>query len=110
VPSNGASPAVLIRTLPASSEAFVRGDPTGDGETDLSDAVDVLSYLFTGGAAPGCLAAADANGTGEIDIADAVYLLGFLFGGGAPPPAPHPACGSDPGAGPPGCASYPACR
>jgi hypothetical protein len=109
VPSNGASPAVFIRTLPSSSAPFVRGDPTGDGTTDISDAVAVLSYLFTGGAAPGCLAAADANGSGKIDVSDAVYIVGFLFLGGAPPRAPYPACGGDPVSGPPGCAAFSAC-
>jgi len=114
VPANGATPAVEIRTLPGGSPSgnrFLRGDPTGDGKVDLADGVLILSYLFTGGAAPGCLAAADANASGGVDLTDAVYLLGSLFLGGALPPAPYPACGPDPSGGPPGCAaSDPACR
>jgi hypothetical protein len=109
-PPNGASPAALVTTLPAAPAAFIRGDPTGDGKVDLSDAVLVLSYLYTGGAEPGCLASADANGSDAVDLADAVFLLGFLFQAGAPPPSPYPVCGGDPGAGSLDCASDPACR
>jgi len=80
---------------------------------NLSDAIAVLSYLFTGGSAPVCLDASDANDDAKVDISDALSLLGFLFLGNAPPPPPGPlACGTDPTADAfPPCA-YPAesCR
>jgi hypothetical protein len=77
---------------------FTRGDANADGETDLSDAVFVLSYLFNGGPAPDCLDAADSNDSGDAapDLSDPIYLLSFLFLGGPEPPAPFDECGSDP--------------
>jgi hypothetical protein len=73
---------------------FVRGDATGDGSVDISDAVSILAWLFLGDAAPGCRAAADANGDGAVDVSDPLALLSFLFLGGPPPPPPFPDCGA----------------
>jgi fibronectin type III domain protein len=110
VPPNGASPSVLIQTLPSSPPApFIRGDSTGDGKLNLADVVMDLSYLYAGGARPGCLAAANANGSEGVDISDAIFLLWFLFEVGPAPVPPFPACGLDPSAASPGCASYPGC-
>lgn len=75
---------------------FLRGDSNRSGEVDISDAVNTLSYLFSGGVAIQCLDAADANDSGEIDISDAVFALGFLFLGGPDIPLPYPAMGPDP--------------
>src|SRR5687767_1502625 len=72
---------------------FVRSDANADASRNISDAVFILGYLFTGGADPPCLEAADTNGDGSINITDAVFLLGFLFLGGSAPPAPFPECG-----------------
>jgi len=73
---------------------FVRGDSNSDGVADLSDAVHMLAFQFTGGATPGCLESADVNDDGVTDVSDPVSLLGTLFGGAANPPAPYPACGA----------------
>jgi hypothetical protein len=72
---------------------FVRGDCSGDGKTDVSDAVCFLNWFFVGGAEPGCLAAASVDGAGEPSISDPVYLLTHLFLGGPPPAEPFPGCG-----------------
>jgi hypothetical protein len=77
-------------------DLFVRGDPSGDSKHNISDAVFILSYLFTGGDRPGCLDAADADGNGLLELTDAIYLLDFLFLGGPAPQAPFPECGGDP--------------
>jgi hypothetical protein len=76
------------------------GDANGDGRMDLSDAVYILSWLFTGGPAPAHLRCevaghrnGDVNGDGRIDLSDAVYLLAWRFTGG---PAPVPGCGQRP--------------
>jgi hypothetical protein len=74
---------------------FRRGDANGDGLLVLSDAIATLTFLFAGGAPPGCMAASDANDSGLIDISDAVFTLGFLFLGAAAPPPPFPECGTD---------------
>lgn len=72
---------------------FIRGECNEDGEVDLSDAVCLLEWLFSGTPAPGCVAGTNANGDKDVDIADASYLLNFLFAGTAPPTAPFPDCG-----------------
>ncbi|MBN1441547.1 MAG: CotH kinase family protein, partial [Planctomycetes bacterium] len=77
-------------------ELFVRGEVNGDGERDISDAVTILRFLFTGTAVVGCLDAADADDSGEVDISDAVTLLGHLFLDGRPLPFPCEAPGVDP--------------
>ena len=75
---------------------FIRGDCNTDAVIDLTDAVYLLNYNFTGGPPPTCIAACDADGDGEISgqVTDALYLLSFSFLGGAPPPAPFPVCGA----------------
>jgi hypothetical protein len=96
---------------------FHRGDASGEGRVDLSDAIRILAHLFLGGAAPSCADAADANDDGELNIADAAGLLGYLFVDGRRPEEPGPPpdpCGVDPdGPGAPGnlgCEAYPGCR
>jgi hypothetical protein len=75
---------------------FVRGDCDGDGSVigQVTDAIFLLAFNFTGEPEPRCLAACDANGDGEIigEVTDAVYLLAFNFLGG---PAPVPPLASD---------------
>jgi len=77
----------------SSAPRFIRGDCNSDGELAISDAIFLLSSLFTGGRDPGCMAACDGNGDGGVEISDPIYLLSFLFLGGPAPDAPHPACG-----------------
>ena len=75
---------------------FVRGDcNTSLGRVDLSDAVFGFSYLFLGGAVPGCLDACDANDDGILNLSDGIYTLSFLFGGGTALPGPFPEAGTD---------------
>ena len=76
---------------------FLRGDCNGDGQVtgQVTDAVYLLNYSFTGGTTPPCLAACDANGDGQVagSVTDGVYLLNFNFLGGPAPVAPFPDCG-----------------
>jgi len=76
-------------------EEFIRGDANGDAGIDLSDAVFVLRYLFTGGSAPACEDSADMDDSGKVDISDAAYLLNHLFKGGPTLVAPYPDLGYD---------------
>jgi N-acetylmuramoyl-L-alanine amidase len=66
------------------------GDANSNGAINLSDAVFIVAYVFSGGAAPGpCnypFGKGDANGDGAVNIGDAVYLVAYIFSGG---PAPH---------------------
>ncbi len=82
-----------IEVSPPAVPAFLRGDGSGDGNLDLTDAVCVLDWLFGGAAKPGCLAALDTNGDGQVDIADPLWLLNYLFAGGPAPVEPFPDCG-----------------
>lgn len=63
------------------SPGFPRGDANDTGEVDISDAIYLLDYLFTGGNAPRCKAAANVNAVGGVDISDAIYVLRYLFYG-----------------------------
>ncbi|MCZ6792784.1 MAG: lamin tail domain-containing protein [Planctomycetota bacterium] len=69
---------------------FIRGDPGGNCNVDLSDAVQILNWLFQGGPAPDCPDAADSDDNGQVNLTDAIRILNFLFLGGPPPPDPGP--------------------
>jgi len=86
---------VLVRDGDAPLAVFLRGDANGDGKLDISDAVKILRFLFSGDTSD-CAEALDANDDGRLDIADAVFLLGYLFSEGPRPPAPFPDAGSVP--------------
>ena len=87
---------------------FVRSDANdSSGQTDISDAISVLSYLFA--QTPfkrDCLDAADANDSGAVDIADPIFILTYLFARGPVPPPPFPARGFDPTPDPLLCDPY----
>ena len=81
---------------PVFGGSFRRGDPNASGAVDISDAVMVLNFLFSGGVTIDCLDAADANDSGELDISDGMFILNFLFGGTRAPDTPgHLLCGLD---------------
>ncbi|MEM7262856.1 MAG: dockerin type I domain-containing protein [Planctomycetota bacterium] len=84
----------------ASADDFIRGDCNVDGNSDISDAVFLLSYLFLDGSVgPSCFDACDLNDDGQIDLSDALYQLYSLKVPGSPqppPPSGSMGCGSDP--------------
>jgi len=89
---------------------FRRGHADPAGSLDISDAISILRFLFSGDAEIGCLDAADADDSGEVDITDPVRVLDHLFLGGDPPPAPGASeCGLDPTIDLLGCAAPPDC-
>jgi subtilisin family serine protease len=61
------------------------GDADHSGAIDISDVVFLISYIFSGGAAPYSTAMADADCSGSVDISDAVTLISYIFSGGALP-------------------------
>jgi hypothetical protein len=67
---------------------YTLGDANGDATVDISDAVFLIAYIFSGGATPDPLLAGDANCDGTVDISDVVYLIAYIFSGGAAPCAP----------------------
>jgi len=64
---------------------YLCGDLDGSGDIDIADAVFLVNYIFSGGAAPNPMAAGDTDCDGEITIADAVVLVNYIFAGGAVP-------------------------
>lgn len=87
---------------------FIRGDVSADGSVDISDAISLLSYIFSSGPRPPCLDSADANDDGGTNIGDAITILSVLFAG-APPFPPPTTCGPDPTPDFLDCASFPPC-
>ena len=75
------SPFVLAEPV----KKYVCGDANGDGTVNISDAVYLIAYIFSGGPAPNPLAAGDANCSGSVNISDAVYLIAYIFSGGPQP-------------------------
>ena len=80
---------------PALEPSFLRGDCNGDGSStgEVTDAVYLLNYNFTGGLQPPCLAACDANGDGAVTVSDVVFLSNYVIHGGA---EPRPSASGDP--------------
>jgi hypothetical protein len=76
-------------TMRIAPETHIPGDANHDHTVDISDAVYLIAYIFSGGLAPVPTMAGDANGDCVVDISDAVYLIGYIFSGG---PAPLPGC------------------
>ncbi|MBI4584929.1 MAG: hypothetical protein HY717_13025, partial [Planctomycetes bacterium] len=88
---------------------FGRGDGDGSGAIESSDALRILHYLFRGQGPLECEDAADADDSGALDLTDPITILLHLYLGGPAPPAPFPACGSDPTPDPLDCRYFPAC-
>ncbi len=86
---------------------FRRGEVNGDESYDVSDAVTILLFLFSGRPVS-CVDAVDVDDNGTTNISDAIHLLNWLFLNG-PPPAPPGSdeSGLDPTADDLGCTAYP---
>ena len=93
----------------ASVSSFVRSDANHDSNTDVADAVWMLSDLFLGGTHNDCDGANDANGDGNYDVADPTFVIQYQFLEGATPPAPFPTCGTYPGQEAADCNNYGGC-
>ena len=76
--------------------SFIRGDCNSSGGVSIVDALDLLQYLFAGGAVPACISACDHDDNGAPALLDALGILNYLFNGGAEPAAPFPDAGTDP--------------
>jgi hypothetical protein len=74
---------------------FLRSDSNEDAAVDLTDQINILSYLFRGTFHPSCLDALDVNDDEEVDLIDPMYGLTFLFNTGRNIPAPFPICDKD---------------
>ena len=61
------------------------GDAAYDGKVNVSDAVYIINYVFSGGSAPEPLSIGDVNCDGNSNVSDAVYIINFVFNAGSPP-------------------------
>ena len=98
LPIGLAALALALLTAPGAPAApFVRGDVDGNGPLEITDAVQIIGFLYLNDPVTlGCADAADVNDDSGLDISDAVYLLAALFLGGSQIPPPYPDCGVDP--------------
>ena len=96
-------------TVEECQASFLRGDTNDDGVYDISDAIYILGYIFSGAAEPTCMDALDENDDGQVQIADAIYHFTALFLSGPPPAAPWGSCGVDPTPDGLDCDSYQSC-
>ena len=80
-----AIPADTFLTIYETIPTYVCGDANDDDAVDISDAVYLIAYIFSGGGAPNPLLAGDANCADAVDISDVVYLIAYIFSGGAAP-------------------------
>ncbi len=76
-------------TMRITPKTYVPGDASHDGAVNISDAVYLIAYIFSGGPVPVPMTAGDVNGSCAVNISDAVYLISYIFSGG---PAPLPGC------------------
>ncbi len=70
-------------------EPYLCGDADGTLTVNISDAVYMIQYIFSGGPAPVPVEAGDADCNGILTVSDAVYLIAYIFTGG---PAPCASC------------------
>ncbi|HIN80096.1 MAG TPA: hypothetical protein EYN00_03365 [Planctomycetes bacterium] len=113
-PSEGLDPDGSVPDLGAFNDPvapispnFLRGDVDGSGGSNISDAVQLLNFLFLPTVSEiGCPDGGDANDSGTLNLADAITILQRLFIPGSPPlPEPVDECGQDPTGDALGCDS-----
>ena len=79
--SCGAVIVTIADPTPAVTEVM-RGDVNLDTSCNLTDAINLLDYLYVGNFDTTCPDACDVDDSGSVNLADAVNLLSGLFGGG----------------------------
>ena len=107
-PAPVTSATITIQTGPA---PFLRGDMNQSNRLEVTDAILILDYLFSGSQLPAgassrtnCLVAINFDGStgkgaqgvedsSDLDLTDALALLQYVFQKGPPPLAPFPNCG-----------------
>ena len=71
---------------PQCAEGSKCGDANKDTKVNVSDAVFLINYVFSGGDEPRPVkACGDVNSDFKVNVSDAVYLINYVFSGGNPP-------------------------
>jgi hypothetical protein len=71
--------------LKISQSDAICGDANGDQAVNISDAVFIINYVFTGGFAPDPYSTGDCNCDTSVNVSDAVYIINYVFVGGNVP-------------------------
>ena len=61
---------------------YICGDANYDQSINVSDAVWIINFVFSGGAAPDPIESGDCDCSGSCNVSDAVYIINFVFSGG----------------------------
>ena len=72
-------------TLAFEVGVYLCGDANSDGLVNVSDAVFLINYVFSGGFDPLPYDSGDPNCDQNVNVSDAVYLINFVFSGGLIP-------------------------
>ncbi len=84
-PVTSGTPGIYSRTFAAYLLNYLCGNANADAAVDISDAVYLIQYIFSGGPAPSPVASGDANCDQSVDISDVVYLIQYIFSSGPQP-------------------------
>jgi hypothetical protein len=68
-----------------STSQYLCGDANSDGNVNVSDAVQIINYVFIGGESPQPYLAGDTNCDNSVNVSDAVWIINYVFIGGAEP-------------------------
>lgn len=80
---------VLIGAGDIGCGQYLCGDANGDLVVNISDAVYLIGYIFSGGAEPDPYLSGDADCNGRINLTDIVYIIKFAFMDGHTPCDPN---------------------
>jgi hypothetical protein len=58
---------------------YICGDANRDCFVDISDAVWIINYVFSGGPAPIPYESGDANCDDIVDVSDAAWIMNYVF-------------------------------
>ena len=64
---------------------YICGDANADLSVNVSDAVYIINFVFSGGAEPLPYESGDTNCDINVNVSDAVYLINYVFSGGNAP-------------------------
>lgn len=64
---------------------YACGDVDGSGRINISDAIYLARYIFSGGQAPLDASGGDIDCNSQVNLADAVSMVSYIFGGGSAP-------------------------
>lgn len=64
---------------------YICGDANGDETINVSDAVNIINYIFVGGDPPDPIESGDCNCDAVCNVSDAVWIINYVFVGGNQP-------------------------